>query len=367
MKHPSSHIVLVALLALTGLAPTALAGNRTMLRNICHLKGQEENTLNGMGLVVGLNGTGEAGDPATMRNLARAMELMGSPVSTTGRLDAAALEQLKKIKNVSLVMVTATVPATGATRGEKLDCHVMALNGKSLAGGWLAFAALKGPNTQDNRVFALCQGALQFDDPAQPMVARIHGGCQMQQQVQTPYELDGYVTLVLDKNHADFQTADAIVHTIEDNFASQVVKDGDPEYDKKLRELVHAENAATIRVKIPKSYASTPVSFVAELLEIDIYEAEPEARVVINRRAGSITISGDVEIGDVVVSHRNLTVETAGQPSSFATVDPGKTNETRLTRLVEALGNLKVPTDDIAEIIRQIDRLGKLHAKLIIE
>ena len=45
------------------------------------MKGQEENTLRGMGLVVGLNGTGEANDAPTMRAMARAMEIMGNPVA----------------------------------------------------------------------------------------------------------------------------------------------------------------------------------------------------------------------------------------------------------------------------------------------
>ena len=34
--------------------------------------------------------------------------------------------------------------------------------------------------------------------------------------------------------------------------------------------------------------------------------------MVINPRAGSIVISGDVEIGDVVVSHKNIVIEASG-------------------------------------------------------
>ena len=37
--------------------------------------------LRGMGLVIGLNGTGEANDGPTMRAIARAMEIMGNPVA----------------------------------------------------------------------------------------------------------------------------------------------------------------------------------------------------------------------------------------------------------------------------------------------
>ena len=97
-----------------------------------------------------------------MRAIARAMEIMGNPVANRGDSYLAATSQvggfdeLKKIKNVALVMVEATVPATGARRGDQVDCIVSAINGKSLDGGRLAFASLQGPNTQDQRVYALC-------------------------------------------------------------------------------------------------------------------------------------------------------------------------------------------------------------------
>ena len=70
-------VLLLVILASRGLSP--LYG-RSVLRNICRVKGQEENVLRGLGLVVGLNGTGESNDPQTMRALARAMEIMGSPI-----------------------------------------------------------------------------------------------------------------------------------------------------------------------------------------------------------------------------------------------------------------------------------------------
>ena len=185
----------------------------TRLKNICRIKGQEENMLRGMGLVVGLNGTGEANDPSTMRAIAQAMEIMGNPVAMD-RAQQPGFDELKKIKNVALVMVTATVPATGARRGDQVDCFVSAINGKSLDGGRLAFASLQGPNTQDQRVYALCQGQVTIDNPTQPMVGVVHGGCQMEADIFTPFYRDGYMTLILDKNHADFQTANDIVYLI---------------------------------------------------------------------------------------------------------------------------------------------------------
>src|SRR3970040_2046388 len=78
-------------------APTAGA---TRLKNICRVKGQEENVLRGMGLVVGLNGTGEANDAPTMRAVARAMEIMGNPLAMNGQ--QAGLDELRKMKNAAL-------------------------------------------------------------------------------------------------------------------------------------------------------------------------------------------------------------------------------------------------------------------------
>ena len=61
-----------------------------------------------------------------------------------------------------------------------------------------------------------------------------------------------------------------------------------------------------------------PVAFASDLLEIRIEEPQTESRVVINPRAGTIVISGDVEIGDVIVSHKNVVVETDDATGLFA-------------------------------------------------
>ena len=103
------------------------------------------------------------------------------------------------------------------------------------------------------------------------------------------------------------------------------------------------------------------------MLDIKLYEHEPEARVVINPRAGSIVISGDVEIGDVVVSHKNIVVEAVARPSASRRSTSIKRTIPSCKQLVDQLNSLKVPTVDMIEIIRGIDRNGKLHGRLIIE
>src|SRR3954463_4801254 len=245
--------LLLAFCVVSALVGEATA--RTRLKNICRIKGQEENVLRGVGLVVGLNGTGEVNDGPTMRAIARALEVMGNPVAPPD-VRQSGLDELKKVKNAALVIVSSTVPATGARRGDRIDCSVSAINGKSLAGGRLAFASLQGPNTQDPRVYALCQGQVLVEDPQQPMVGMVHSGCQLEADIFTPFFRDGYMTLILDKNHADFQTASEIVYKIAQRLGYSETGRGSAG-----GAVVRAIDASNIVVKIPESYMRDPVGF----------------------------------------------------------------------------------------------------------
>ncbi len=349
------------------LAQPAPAG--TTLKNICRVKGQEENTLQGMGLVVGLKGTGDGSDfLPTIRSLATAMQLMGSPVGVNkkGQFD------IKQARNVALVMVSATVPAAGARQGDKLDCVVSSIgSAKSLAGGRLLMTPLTGPRGQvaagtsadtlqdDARVFAFAEGALALDNPAYATTGRIHQGCRLEEDFFNPFVKDNKITLVLDKNHADFQTAQDVAGEINRQLS----------FPSAGGLLARALNQVNIEVLIPPLYRNDPVDFVAQVVGLEIMEPHTEARVVVNERTGSVVVSGDVEIGAAVVTHKNVVIETgAATPGDrFFPVDPGKTSATKLKSLVEALNAVKVSNEDIIDIIKGLERDGKLHGRLIVE
>lgn len=180
-------------------------GQYLRIRDICRVKGQEENTLQGLGLVVGLKGTGD-GDVTTQRALAKTMGTMGVPLSQAPG-GAVVLDELKNAKNVALVFVTATVPAEGARQGEMLDIAVNAINAKSLEGGHLLITPLLGPRPGNPRVYGYAQGSIALDTTGPPTSAKVHDGCRLEESFHNSFMLDNKITLVLDKNHASFQTA----------------------------------------------------------------------------------------------------------------------------------------------------------------
>src|SRR5262249_52371553 len=154
-------------------------------------------------------------------------------------------------------------------------------------------------------------------------------------------------------NHANFQTAAHIAYTLNNQLGENMKLSNDSSAARES-DFCQAIDAANIRVRIPAAYRDDPVTFASDLLETKLYENEPEARVVINPRAGSIVISGDVEIGDVVVSHKNVVIEAAGD--LFTAIDTDQSNQPKLRQLVDQLNALKVPTEDMIEIIKGINR-----------
>ena len=341
-------------IGITGTTTTSHA--KFLVKNTCRVKGQEENTLQGLGLVLGLKGTGDNGSSLPMiRIVMAALRLMGNPVDK--ELD------LKDTKNVALVMVTATVPANGARQGDKLDCTVSSMgSAKSLDGGYLFMTPLQGPQLQNPRIYALASGQLHIDDKKVPTVAKVHQGCRLEEDFLNVFTKDGKLTLVINKDRADFQVAQEIADIINSQYKFSVqATDG---------RLAKALSAVNVEVHIPPQYKDDPVLFVAEIMGLPISEPQTESRVVINEKTGSIVISGDIEIGAVVVTHKNMVIETGGGAVSadrFIPVDPNKNTTAKLKGLVEALNAIKVPKEDVIDIIKGLERNGKLHGTLIIE
>src|SRR5438105_4046737 len=109
--------ILASVLVLV-LALDRAAFAQVRLADISRIKGQEDNELIGTGLVVGLPGTGDGGNVLpSIRALANMLDRMGHPLPE-------GLKELKQCKNVALVEVRATIPASGSREGNRIDCVV---------------------------------------------------------------------------------------------------------------------------------------------------------------------------------------------------------------------------------------------------
>ncbi len=254
-------LALVFATATLGLPQRARGEGAMLLRDICRLKGQEIHTLQGLGLVVGLKGTGDSDAEPTARALARMMQLMGGQMST----DAAGKLLTKEIegaKNVALVFVTARVPAAGAQPGDRLDCTVNAISAKSLEGGYLMLAPLLGPRADQPVVYAVAEGPLAVSGTQVTTTATIQLGAKIQTEIIAPFEQDGRMVLVLEKDFADFdvaQTVEDAINSLPENVLANSGSSSSLSNERVSR--ARAIDQLHVEVMIPEIYRDSPIKF----------------------------------------------------------------------------------------------------------
>ena len=132
----------------------ASAAFATRIRDVARLSNDVPNELVGMGLVVGLKGTGDGGDYLpSMRALAAVMRKFDQQVLTD--------KELKNAGNVAIVSLSVTVPAQGAHQGDALDIKVSAIGAaKSLKGGRLFMTRLLAPDPNRRIILGHASGEL---------------------------------------------------------------------------------------------------------------------------------------------------------------------------------------------------------------
>jgi flagellar basal body P-ring protein FlgI len=252
------------------------------------LRGIEPVLVSGIGLVVGLDGTGGGPYPAAVQGtMERELAKQGMGKGTLnedGPLAGLTPQQILNSKNVAVVVVEAVV-APGSPKGSRFDLRVTSLPGTSttsLENGKLWTTDLRfGPpallGTQTARVIARARGAVFINPfassgspplqspgepgsevdavtvPASDGVVRTVGRILSGGEVVEPLALD----LVMDNSsHARAQA-------IQDSINTRFPPNGG-------EETAHGRGAQSIAVKVPRQYRDRAADFVNTLMALRI-------------------------------------------------------------------------------------------------
>lgn len=344
------------------------------IKDIASVAGVRGNQLIGYGLVVGLDGTGDQTSqaPFTTQSLKNMLAQLGVT------LPASVNPQLK---NVAAVAVHATLPAF-AKPGQLIDVTVNSIgNAKSLRGGSLLVAPLKG---LDGQVYAIAQGNMvvsgfgaEAKDGSRvsvnvPSSGRIPNGATVERSVPSLFAEGDAVTLNL--NVPDFTAASRVSERINREIGSGAAA---------------ALDATSVRVRAPVD-TEQRIAFVAMLENLDVDPGAAPARVIVNSRTGTVVIGSNVRVSPAAVSHGSLTVsikeetrvsqpgpfseqgQTVTAPSSTIDVqqegsrmflfEPGVT----LEEIVRAVNQVGAAPGDLVAILEALHQAGALHAQLIV-
>jgi flagellar P-ring protein precursor FlgI len=333
------------------------------VKDLVTVAAQRPNQLIGFGLVVGLQGTGDdASVPFTTQSMKAMLAQMGVRIDgPMSDFEQAASASRIDIKNAAAVMVTADLPGF-AKPGQRIDVNVSAIGkATNLRGGNLILTAMRGV---DGEIYALAQGALTatgIDASAAgskvaigvPTAARIPAGAIVERAVETPFEKAEFLVMNLRDN--DFSTSSSIVTAINKKFGEGVAQ---------------AVDGTSISVRAPQDL-NQRVSFMGLLENIEVTPSEPNARVVINSRTGTVVINRAVRVTAAAVSHGTISVaitatNEVSQPNALSQ------GETRDVQNADIAVNepknpmfLFKPGVDLREIVDAVNQVGASPSSLI--
>ncbi|MCC5926836.1 MAG: flagellar basal body P-ring protein FlgI [Bacteroidetes bacterium] len=350
---------------------------QTRLSDLVEVQHAHNKELIGYGLVTGLDRsgdrtTGTRGSVFTVQSVANMLENFGITVDP---------ERLRT-RNVAAVMVTARLSPFHAP-GSGIDVTVSSLgDASSLQGGILLQTPLFDPDNQD--VYVKAQGPLIVGGLTaevsetrvtrnQTLSATIPGGGIVETNLD--FSLNTELPLGLVLRQPNLTNARRIAEVVNTAFDE---------------DLAWVSHAGLVQVTWPQAFQTMENAniFLSIIMEQEI-RVETPARVVINERTGTIVAGGAVRIGEVMVSHGNVSVRTqvqpfVVQPNPFAagetvvgeiprveiSEEAAQTlvlaEDTNVQQLAASLNSLGLSPRDIIAIFQAIDRAGALRGQLIV-
>lgn len=344
------------------------------VKNVGHFEGRQSNTIEGVGLVTGLRGTGDSiRMTATMEAIAEQLRDKGTPITSDDLIS----------RNAALVLVRASVPP-GAKAETELDITVSAVgDAKSLEGGMLMSTYLTGPDPNIIYASASCSGLIIGGFTAtgggdssrknHPTVGTCSNGAVLDQAIPTlDYRDQEIITYLLDT--PSFGTAVNLADAIND-YATQ--------------EIAFVVDDWSVDIYVPEDMQGPPVNrLLGEIERLDI-SVELPARVVVSERTGTVVMGADVTISPVAISHGGLTIEVdtdlqVSQPNiltggNTAVVQTGNiavgetggqitmVEGTSVGDLVTALNAMGVKPRDLVTILSAMSAAGALNAELVVQ
>ena len=328
-------ILLFALLSFT------IFSNEVRLKEIARIEGVRSNQLIGMGLVIGLNGTGDGGG-ITPQMLSSLYRFFGTEV---------AKDQINS-KNVAAVMVTAELPPFKKI-GDTIDIKVSSINdAKSLVGGTLLQTFLLAGNKD---VYANAQGSVTRVDTGTNLVnGYLVGGATVERELEIPLEYKDKITLVL--NSPDFTTASRVVDEINRRYNYDTAK---------------AIDASKIEIKKPFTFADDIVSFISAIENLKV-SPDRKSVIVINEKTGTIVLGDNISVSPVAISHGDLSIAISAQLDVSITSSDSKEGKgnslylkgTTVKDIVKMLNAIGGTPNDIISILQDLKSSGSIDAEI---
>ena len=337
-------IRILVLTVLASLAAAPLAGQTVRIRDLTVAEADIPVRLQGFGLVVGLDGTGDrviGGFSAghTVRSVANLLRNFGVEVP----------ENLLRTRNVAAVLVSSEI-SPYLRPGGRFSIQIASVgDAVSLRGGMLWMTPLLSGIGQ--APVATAQGMILMSDGAlAPGTARtvetsgtVPDGGLLEQSLPRP-DFEASSNLLL-------RTPDLSVASLIADAINQALGDG----------TGTVTDPGAIQVQVQAGESGATFRQIGDLT----VSLPATARVVIDNRDGTVVAGGDVRVGPAVVSHGSLTLSIGGPGGDGAV--PGDVRvpaDVNVQEVAAALHAVAASPSAIASVLQKLKAAGAITAEV---
>ena len=314
------------------LAMFALGANldgAVRIKDLSSIKGARNNQLYGVGLVVGLDGTGARFQSLATQQMA--IDMLRK-MNVTSKINLQNLQDnVFRSNSISMVMVTAELTPF-AREGSRLDVTVSVMDtATNLRGGTLLLTPLKAV---DGETYAVAQGPITLGgvdlsviggirgQRNHPTSGRVNNGAIVEQEALGEIVDRGRIHLLL--KSPDYTTAEKIAKRINEQHAKGLQSAA---ASSKVRAVTYQRtrratasspiaftvDAGTISIYVPETYRYRVAQLVGEIGQLEV-TPDNLARVVINERTGTVIVGSNVKINSVAIAHGSLVIKPEDPP-----------------------------------------------------
>lgn len=318
-------------------------GEGTRIKDLTNVRGIRSNSLIGIGLIVGLSGTGDSAASLTKNKaLANMLTRLGM---LTGENDVG-------FASAAAVLVTAELSAF-QRNGDRINLKISTIgDASSLAGGMLISTPLRAG---DGLVYVLGEGSVvtgQADGAGVKVktVALVPEGGVVEREFRPVLAPDN--KFILSLKVSDPTTNSRVTEKINSYFQGFFARSLDP---------------VSIEVKVPPLYRDQKIEFLSELESLRV-DADHKAVIVLNERTGTVVMGNEVKIEAVAISHGDLMI-SIGADAASKSKDTAKGSVTSVKassvgELVQSMNALGVKPADLIGIVQAIHAAGAIHADI---
>lgn len=349
------------------------AAQAQKISSFCRLLNADPLEVGGIGIVTGLNGTGDSAQNAKIM-LQKMFEAHKYNFS---------LNDLKS-KNIAIVRVDASIQPF-ARPGDKIPVRVSSIgDATDLNNGVLMATSLRFNSVGDAQVRA--QGRVVCNSKTTGMISE--GGTVLVADMlnRTVIDKNGMFRLILNHpNYKDAMTVEANINgDPSTNPGRGEVRGFGNDENPNVSKVAKARDAGMVIVRIPDQYMRRQVEYVSAVLDIDVpLQSVPSIRI--NRSSGTAVIAGDVKVMPGFISYQGRTVTLTDRGENrppeytlenetpralvdvFGHGESGSAGRRSLQTLVDTLSAMRCTTEDLINILLELKKANLVQAEIRVD